>query len=129
MARNLKSVKWKKIEAPQKWRPRGASDELTGYYGGKTVRSGTHGQYWVIIVHVPVSGESDMVTYLISGTVLITLIDAAGIGEGHPIKIVYHGDVYTGVDRYYKKFSLYIAEGASLPPEFLPRFAREKSYV
>jgi hypothetical protein len=48
---------WKKIEAPKTWRPKINGEELTGFYGGKTVRKGQFGQYDIVIVHVPRRGS------------------------------------------------------------------------
>lgn len=75
---------WKKVEAPKTWRPSTNGEELTGFYGGKTLRNGQWGQYEVIVVHVPHRG-----TFMVSGTRVIQLVDAADIQTGWPIRIVY----------------------------------------
>ena len=61
---------WKQVEAPGLWRPDDIGEELIGYYGGRTLRTGPHGQYEVVIVHVPQQGA-----FMLSGTMIIQLID------------------------------------------------------
>lgn len=61
-----------------------------GLYGGRTVRSSNrHGQYDVVLVRV-VKGMFEQ-TYTVSGTVILQLIDAAGLVVGSPVRIVWRG--------------------------------------
>lgn len=111
---------WKKIEAPKTWRPKALGEELVGFYGGKTSRNGKFGQYEVVIVHVPARG-----TFMISGVRAIQLVDASGIGEGWPVRIVWRGKVRLpentdGEVREMKVFDVFVAEGDPLNPEELP---------
>jgi len=41
---------WKKVVAPKAWRPEATGEELIGFYGGKTTRTGAYGQYDVVLV-------------------------------------------------------------------------------
>jgi hypothetical protein len=44
---------WRKVHTPLPWRPDAIGEELVGFYGGKSLRDGPHGQYEVVLVHVP----------------------------------------------------------------------------
>jgi hypothetical protein len=114
--------KWKKVERPHPWRPKEPGEELVGFYGGKTLRSGKFGQYEVVIVHVPCSG-----TLMLSGIQIIQLVDAACIEVGWPIRIVWkgleelgEGDI-EGEAKRMKTFEVYVAEGDPLAVGDLPK--------
>lgn len=117
-AKLLARFEWKKVRAPQTWRPKEDGEELVGFYGGKTLKNGKFGQYEVVIVHVPTRGS-----YLVSGTSIIQLIDGACVRPGHPICIVWGGVKALTGDRTMKQFELRIAEGDPLEEELLPQLA------
>lgn len=96
---------WRKVTAPKAWRPQAVGEELVGYYGGRTLRNGSWGQYEVVIVHVPHKGS-----FTVSGTVLIRLIDAAGIEKTHPLRVVWGGYRKTANDHQEKQFELLVAD-------------------
>jgi hypothetical protein len=112
----LERFKWKRITAPRSWRPKEAGEELIGYYGGRTVRNGSWGQYDVVLVHVPVRG-----TMMISGVMVVQPFDAAMIDIGHPVRIVWNGMQDVGEDRRMKSFSVFVAEGDVIAESDLPR--------
>lgn len=111
--------KWERVKAPKVWRPT-ADEEIVGFYGGRTLRSGEFGQYEVALVHVPQRGS-----LLVSGTVLIALLDSGQIVVGQPVRIVYRGMVPIGEDKSYKSFELYRTDGGALQPEDLPRYVTQ----
>jgi hypothetical protein len=118
--RFVEKHEWEKVKAPQVWRPH-AGAELNGYYGGRTLKNGTFGQYQVVLVHTLSDGA-----WTASGTGLITLIDAAMIQIGHPIRIQYQGSILTGQDadgkpKTFKKYEVYKAIGPSVPSDLMPR--------
>ena len=76
----LARYKWKKVEIPKPWTPSETGSKLTGFYGGKTSRQGSFGQYDVVIVHVPLGGART-----VSGIQVLQLVDAAMIDVGDPI--------------------------------------------
>lgn len=128
---NLKSrYQWKKIERPRAWRPKTVGEELVGYYGGKTARTGQFGQYEVVLVHVPTVGS-----FLISGVEVIQGFDSAAINVGWPVRVVWQGLQELDKDkedgkpeagkRTMKRFDVFVAEGEPVPAEFLPRLADE----
>jgi len=100
----LKNMRWRKINAPQTWRPE-AGDELIGFYGGRTKREGSFGQYEVVIVLVPYKGA-----FMVSGTALIQLCDAATLIRGDAIRILYLGMKDLPEDKQMKMFELYVGE-------------------
>lgn len=106
---------WQKVKAPFTWHPREPGEELCGYYGGKTVRNGRFGQYEIVLVHVPRRG-----TLTVSGIRIIQLMDAAMIGKGHPVRIVYRGTKPLQDDHEMKLFDLLVAEGDPIAEEDLP---------
>ena len=105
---------WRKVQAPTVWRPR-IGEELIGYFGGRTLRNGQHGQYEVALVHVPHTGS-----FTVSGSALIRLIDAAGVGKGHPVRVVFKGTKSTQNNHTEKQFDLLVADLESIAPEDLP---------
>lgn len=105
---------WKKIHTPKTWRPKD-DDELVGYYGGRTLRNGTFGQYEVVLIHVPYQG-----TLSVSGTGLIQLIDGAMIEKGHPIRVKFLGLKELEDEKSFKQFELLVADGEAIAEEDLP---------
>ena len=113
---------WRKVQAPHPWRPLHVGEELIGYYGGRTLRSGSFGQYEVALVHVP-HGKS----YTVTGSALIRLLDAAGVGKGHPVRIVWQGTRKTQNNHDEKQFELLVADLETLSPEDMPEIEAEPS--
>lgn len=116
----LKDVKWRKIHAPKPWHPKEAGEELVGFYVGRTKKSGSYGQYEVLVIAVPYKG-----TYTISGTALIQLADSGMVGRGEAVRIVFLGrkDISTESEkREMKLFELYVGEGSTADdlPDDLP---------
>lgn len=107
--------RWQKVHTPRVWAPKEVGDELIGYYGGRTLRTGSFGQYEVVIVHVPQRGS-----YVVSGTSLIQLIDSSMIAVGHPVRIVWLGLKKLDEARTMKLFDLHVAEGDPLDADDLP---------
>ena len=112
----LKNVKWRKVSAPSSWHPKDG-EELTGYYAGRTKRDGSFGPYEVVLVLVPYKG-----TFMVSGTKIMQLVDAAMIGRGDAVRIVYLGPKDIGEGRSMKNFELYVgeADAAEDLPEISP---------
>lgn len=106
---------WRKVQAPKTWRPRDSGEELMGYYGGRTFRNGSTGQYEVVIVHVPRDGS-----YLVSGVKVMQLIDSALVTKGHPLRLIYKGDELLKNGHTMKQFDLLVAEGDPLREDELP---------
>lgn len=106
---------WRKVEAPQAWRPQDLGDELIGYYGGRTVRQGQYGQYEVVLIHVPYKGA-----FTITGSQLIRLIDAACITVTHPIRVQWLGSRPTVNGKTEKQFSLMVADLEHVSESDLP---------
>lgn len=107
--------KWRKVTAPKTWRPTEVGEELVGYYGGRTMREGSFGQYEVVLVHVPLGGS-----YMVTGTHLIQLMDASMAVVGHPIRIVWQGMKETAAGHNMKTYDVLVAEGETVPAEALP---------
>jgi len=119
---DLKSrYEWKQVEAPKTWRPKMLGEELIGFFGGKTLRNGRYGQYEVVLVHVPRRGS-----FMISGTRVSQLIDAAGIDIGWPVRVAWRGQMTLPEKegdeekKYMKLFDVFIAEGDPVSPGDLP---------
>lgn len=110
--------KWRKVVAPRPWLPAEVGEELLGYYGGRTLRTGAFGQYEVVLVHVPLGG-----CFMLTGTHLIQLMDASGAAVGHPIRVVWQGVRDTAQGHKMKMFEVLVAEGEVIPEEFLPAVA------
>lgn len=110
---------WQKVHTPHSWDPRDIGEELIGYYGGRTLRSGQFGQYEVALIHVPYRG-----TYTVTGTQVIQLLDAAMIQRGHPIRIIWKGWKQLQGDKEKKQFELLVAEGEPLEEADLPEVRR-----
>ena len=108
---------WRRVKAPKSWNPIEAGEELIGYYGGRTLRHGQHGQYEVVIVHVPQRGS-----FFVSGVRIIQLIDAALIDTGHPIRVHFEGHKELPNGHRMKLFELDVAEGPALAQDMLPRW-------
>lgn len=120
----LERYEWKEVHAPKAWYPKMPGTELVGFYGGRTTRSGFHGQYDVIIVHVPTKGS-----FMVSGAKLMQLVDAAMIDIGHPIRIVWEGHQSVGVtdtgeEKRMKLFRVLVAEGEPISAADLPRVSQ-----
>jgi hypothetical protein len=113
---------WRKVETPKAWRPKELGEELLGFYGGKTSRSGPYGQYDLVLVHVPKRGS-----FLVSGTRVIQLIDAAGIEPGWPVRVVFRGVVQLDEQRRMKSFDVFVAEGDPVSPDELPRTSDQEA--
>lgn len=113
----LEKFHWRRVVAPKVWEPKDPGAELLGFYGGRTVRNGVHGQYEVALVHVPVRGA-----YTISGASLIRLLDASQCQVGDPIRIIFNGrEQVVGGDYSRKLFDLYMSDGERIPAEDLPQ--------
>jgi len=120
----LERYRWKEVHAPKPWLPKIPGTELAGFYGGRTTRSGSYGQYDVILVHVPARG-----TFMVSGVKAIQLVDAAMIDVGHPIRVVWDGLQECGTDaagkaKHMKLFRVLVAEGEPIDAEDLPRVSQ-----
>jgi len=109
--------KWRTVQTPIAWRPseEEIGTELVGFYGGKSLRDGPHGQYEVILVHVPMDRS-----YMVSGTRVVQLMDASLAPVGHPVRIVWKGYKETGRGHQMKLFEVLVAEGQAVPAEALP---------
>lgn len=93
---------WRKVVAPRTWRPH-PGDILVGYYGGRSIATGAHGQYDVALVH-----DFDLQSWLISGVGLIRLLDAGRCNENDVIKIVFKGMGKTTAGFPVKLFDLFV---------------------
>jgi hypothetical protein len=113
-AAKLKDMKWRKVSAPKVWRPEDG-EELIDYYAGRTLRDGVHGQYEVATVLVPYKGA-----YLISGTMLIQLLDTAMLARGDAVRVVYQGRKQLDDDRTIKLFELFVGESPALSEVEMP---------
>jgi hypothetical protein len=111
----LSKYKWKKVQAPKTWHPKELGAELVGFYGGRTMRQGSFGQYEVVLVHVPQKGS-----FIISGIKIIQLMDAAIAEIGDPVRIVWNGTEALDNDRHMKLFEVYVTDGEALAAEDLP---------
>jgi len=121
----LERYHWKEVHAPRGWYPTVPGSELVGFYGGRTTRRSTYGQYDVILVHVPARGS-----FMVSGTKLMQLVDAAMIDVGHPIRVVWEGhqplgiNAATGEEKKMKLFKVLVAEGEPIDAADLPRVSQ-----
>lgn len=115
----LSRFKWRRVEVPRTWHPRLPGTSLVGFYAGRTTRQGAYGQYDVVLVLVPGDGA-----YMISGTKLMQLMDAAMIEAGHPVQIIYQGDKDLGEDKRMKEFEVHVAEGEALDADEMPEIPR-----
>ena len=97
--------KWVAVKAPKTWHPKMPGEELVGFYGGRTLKSGMFGQYDVVLVHVPGQGA-----FILSGAVLIRYIDASMVSVGDPLRIVWRGVQDIGEGKTMKDFEVYTAE-------------------
>lgn len=97
--------RWKKVQPPQTWRPNDTGEEIVGIYRGKTKKTGSHGQYEVILVDVTGRGR-----FLVSGVACVQGVDTAGLAPGEPIKIIYRGTKALDVDRTMKMFDVYVED-------------------
>lgn len=107
-ASKLSGVKWRKISAPQVWRPTDG-EELIGYYAGRTKKDGKFGQYEVVLVLVPYKGA-----YTISGTQLLQLCDSGMLVRGDAIRIKFLGRKPLSDEREVKLFELSVGEQAAI---------------
>ncbi len=110
--------KWRAVVAPRPWLPVEVGEELIGYYGGRTVRTGAYGQYEVILLHVPLDG-----CYMLTGTRVIQLMDASGATVGSPVRVIWAGLKETGHGHKMKMFEVMVAEGEVLAEAVLPAVA------
>jgi hypothetical protein len=108
-ATKLKDMKWRKVSAPKPWNPKENGSELVGYYAGRSKRDGIHGQYEVLTVVVPYKGM-----FLVSGTILIQLADAAMLSRGDAVRIVFVERKQLDDERTMKMFELYVGESEAL---------------
>jgi len=101
------SVKWRKVKGPKVWRPTEPGEELVGYYGGRTTKDGSFGQYDVIMIHVPRQGSDT-----VSGTQVIQRIDGARVTDGDPVRVTFQGRKEFGKDnaKSMKLFDVYVEE-------------------
>lgn len=106
---------WRKIEAPKTWRPKMNGEEIAGFYGGKTMRNGRFGQYEVVLIHVPKRG-----LFMISGTRIVQLIDAAAVVIGWPVRVIWRGSVALDDDKTMKTFDVFVAETDPIAADELP---------
>lgn len=108
-ASKLKNVKWRKITAPGTWYPK-PDEELVGFYLGRTKRDGSFGPYEVLMVAVPYKGA-----FMVSGTQVIQLADAAMLARGDAVRIRFCGykeilSAETGEVKKMKLFEMYVGE-------------------
>jgi len=99
----LIDVEWEEVSAPKVWRPK-VGEELIGHYHGRTVRSGTFGEYEVVQVSVP--GDA---LYNVSGTRIVQLFDSASLESGEQVRIVFKGYKELQGDKKLKVFELYVS--------------------
>jgi hypothetical protein len=114
-AAKLKTMKWREISAPKAWNPKENGEELIGYYAGRTKRDGKFGQYEVVTVLVPYKGA-----FMVSGTVLIQLADAAMLTRGDAVRIVFVERKQLDEERTMKVFKLFVGEQESLAEAEMP---------
>ena len=107
--------KWKKVAAPKAWNPEVEGEQLTGFYGGRTIRDGLYGQYEVIIVHVPMAGA-----FTLTGTKLVQLMDASGATPGEPVIVRWLGHKETARGYKMKNYEVLVADGECVPADALP---------
>ena len=102
---------WRKVSSPVIWRPEKIGDELVGFYGGVSLLDGPHGEYEVVVVHIPLDRS-----YMISGARIVQLLPPALIPMGHPVRIVWQGMQKTGSGVHsMKTFDVMVAEGPAVP--------------
>lgn len=104
-------IKWKRVAAPGLWQP-SVGEELVGYYGGRTTRSGRFGQYDAALVQLPRQAGSRIV----SGVKILQLLDSAGLRIGGLVRITYLGMVPLGEGRSMRDFALDVEENEELYP-------------
>ncbi|MDB4278107.1 hypothetical protein N9917_00605 [Deltaproteobacteria bacterium] len=103
-------IKWHKLERPESWKPTAPGTELIGYYLGQSLRDGQYGQYNVALLTVP-SGDGYSRPFTISGTTLISAIDAGQVKDGQLLRITFQGYGESARGHNYKKFDVYVGEG------------------
>lgn len=111
--------KWRKIEVPKMWSPNSVGDELRGFFIGRSVRVGQHGEYTVILVAVPNVGA-----YCVTGVRIVQLVDASMVQPGQPVRVVWQGLLPLASGHSMKQFDFYIAEGSAVEVDDLPAVAR-----
>lgn len=116
--KSLKNISWREVKAPTSWRPK-KDEELVGYYMGRTKKNGKFGQYEVLTILVPYKGAM-----MVSGTIIIQLVDSAMIQPGDAIRIVFQGYKELEGDRSMKMFRLFIGDGVALPLGEIPERLR-----
>jgi len=98
-------VQWRRVEAPHIWRPMREGETLVGRFVGRRMRAGVYGPYSIVLI------QTDKATTTVSGTVVNSLFDAAGIDEGTIVRIVYLGDRMSSPSgRTYRAFELFVAD-------------------
>ena len=130
---NLQSrYTWRKVERPKPWRPKLVGEVLLGFYGGKSVRTGTFGEYTVVIVHVPSLGS-----FTLSGVQVIQKFDVVDLKIGWPVRVVWQGNEDLGEvveetetagvktkktkKKQMKRFDVFVAEGDPVSADELPK--------
>ncbi len=113
--RGLERLPWKKVEAPIFWRPREVGAQLVGFYMGRTLRTGSYGQYEVVMIFVPGEGA-----YIVSGTKIVQLIDASGLTRGEPVKVLWMGEEPLKEGKKMKMFEVYTIDEEKMADEDLP---------
>lgn len=93
--------KWRQVSAPKVWRPKDG-DTLVGAYGGISIKKGMHGEYRNLIV------RTDNETFLVSGTKIMSLVDASGVETLQNVRVVYKGLVDVGNEHPMKDYDLFI---------------------
>lgn len=105
------AIIWRKLEHPKPWRPALPGEELVGYYLGQTKRTGSYGEYTVVLIGV--LDEAGMIgtPRLVSGAALLNAIDGANVQIGALLRVVYGGVLEISNDRKMKAFEVFLGEG------------------
>ena len=100
---------WREVPGTKVWRP-AEGEDLIGFFKGRRTKKGSFGPYEQIVLQVPYQG-----VFLISGTMLLNLVDGAALKEGDLVRIVYMGNQglgydETGKEKKMKTFQLLVPE-------------------
>ncbi len=105
--------KWIELTAPARWEP-AVGDTIIGTFLGFAQKSGAFGPYRAVIL------ISDNVRHTITGSMLVTMIEAGGVKTGDRLRIVYLGMSLSAMGHSCKQFRAYLsrqshkhAEGAA----------------